>query len=151
MLTGIGYHSWKRLGDVTSSLFALGYHQQMEIDSSTPAFLIELRRTAFARAYSADKNISIFLGRPPRIHRKYCRFNLPRVDGELIGPLSSGLHQWKEGMKFDYVADTQWSALCAVLKEDILDLLHTGEGDERRHKAKLVKFVSGDYNTVADA
>lgn len=63
------YHSWRRLGDVISSLFALGYHEQ--IGNKSPPFLSNLRKAAFARAYSADKNIAVFLGRPPRLHRKY--------------------------------------------------------------------------------
>jgi hypothetical protein len=112
---------------VISSLFALGYHQQLEGNSpATPAFLAELRGAYFARAYSADKNISIFLGRPPRIHRRYCRFRLPGF----------GDHQWKMDLPFDYLVDTQWSALCAILKEEILDLFEADDNPGRAHRAR---------------
>ncbi|CAI6094517.1 unnamed protein product [Clonostachys chloroleuca] len=124
------YHTWKALGDVISSLFALGYHQQLEGNSpATPAFLAELRGAYFARAYSADKNISIFLGRPPRIHRRYCRFRLPGF----------GDHQWKMDLPFDYLVDTQWSALCAILKEEILDLFEADDNPGRAHRASLLE------------
>ncbi|KAL7914397.1 hypothetical protein GGI35DRAFT_467506 [Trichoderma velutinum] len=108
------YHSWKRLGDMTSSLFALGYHQQLEQDPTIPVFLTVLRRSAFARAYSADKNVSIFLGPPPRIHRKYCRI----------------------AHNYNYIFETQWTALCAILKEEILDLFDTEVSTDKNRRAE---------------
>src|SRR6478736_6604121 len=76
----IGYESWRRLGDLSSSLFALGYHQQLESSGPIPPFLRSLRQAAFACSYSADKNVSIFLGRPPRISRKFCHFRQLSLD-----------------------------------------------------------------------
>ncbi|KAK8150906.1 hypothetical protein G3M48_004586 [Beauveria asiatica] len=113
------YHSWKRLGDVISSIYALGLHQQSNNDhNSLPPFLLELRRLTFALAYSADKNVSIFLGRPPRIHLKYCKLILPRSD-RAVEPWRT---TWPQDMPFDYVADIRWGALCGILKEDIMEL-----------------------------
>jgi hypothetical protein len=66
------------MGDLTSSLFSLGYHEKINNSTFTiPAFIIELRRASFARIYSGDKNLAVFLGRPPRICKRYCDFNLP--------------------------------------------------------------------------
>ncbi|OAQ98783.1 hypothetical protein LLEC1_05579, partial [Akanthomyces lecanii] len=114
------YHSWKRLGDVISSIYALGLHQQTNNDhNSFPPFLLELRRLTFALTYSADKNVSLFLGRPPRIHLKYCKLILPRSDGRVIEPWKT---TWPQDMPFDYVADIRWGALCGILKEDIMEL-----------------------------
>lgn len=115
-----GYHSWKRLGDVISSIYALGLHQQTNSDhNSFPPFLLELRRLTFALTYSADKNVSLFLGRPPRIHLKYCKLILPRSDGRVVEPWRT---TWPQDMPFDYVADIRWGALCGILKEDIMEL-----------------------------
>ncbi|KAF2704996.1 hypothetical protein K504DRAFT_506464 [Pleomassaria siparia CBS 279.74] len=104
-----GYHSWRKLGDVASSLFALGYHEQLGSKFVVPEYLRVLREEAFNRAYSADKNVSIFLGRPPRINMKYC-------------PIARRHFQWNPEKGFSYTADTWWASLCAALKEDILDL-----------------------------
>lgn len=95
---------------------------------------MNLRRTAFARAYSADKNMSIFLGRPPRMLRKYCRFRLPDHLAEDIhgGDVSllSNQFDWIADGPFDYMADTRWSGLCSILKEEVLDLRDKSRGEQ---------------------
>ncbi|KAK9413679.1 hypothetical protein SUNI508_11760 [Seiridium unicorne] len=133
------YQSWRRLGDVASSLFALGYHQQMEKAPSVPDFLHNLRRSVFAQAYSADKNVSIFLGRPPRISKKFCRFNLLKHHCTEAQPNTSEPQWWNQGSIFDYMLDIQWSALCATLKEDILLLFEAEEGSERDRNAGAIQ------------
>lgn len=142
----VGYHSWRKLGDVASSLFALGYHERVDTSPPIPEFLADLRRAVFARAYSADKNVAIFLGRPPRIHRKYCRFRIPGYDAKSIqesrkSPLKPA-YEWSGDEDFDYVADTRWSALCAHLKEDILDLFREENDEQRSEKIKLIALFS---------
>ncbi|KAF2138152.1 uncharacterized protein K452DRAFT_235039 [Aplosporella prunicola CBS 121167] len=116
------YCSWRKIGDVVSSLFALGYHEKFD---GTP-FISSIRQLTFARAYSADKNISVFLGRPPRIHQKYCQV----LDRNF---------QWAQDEKFSYAVDTQWSALCAVLKEDILDLFREEDYDKKIERAGAIQ------------
>ncbi|EKG15158.1 hypothetical protein MPH_07604, partial [Macrophomina phaseolina MS6] len=118
--------SWRKLGDVTSSLFALGYHEQLDNKTPAPRFLQDLRQAAFARAYSADKNVALFLGRPPRILRKYSRV-LPRHVS------------WDPEESYSLMADTRWSSLCAILKEDILDLSREENYDERIRKAREIQ------------
>ncbi|KAF7537182.1 hypothetical protein G7Z17_g12902 [Cylindrodendrum hubeiense] len=72
------YHSWRRMGDLASSLFALGYHEKIDTATSNiPPFVAELRKAAFARIYTGDKSLAVFLGRPPRIAKAYCTFQLP--------------------------------------------------------------------------
>lgn len=105
----IGYHSWRKLGDVVSSLFALGYHEQLGHPAVTPPFLRELRFVAHSRTYSADKNCSIFLGRPPRMLKRYC-------------PTAGLPEAWEPDERFSYRADTRVHGICALLKEDVLDL-----------------------------
>lgn len=116
-----GYHSWRKLGDVVSSLFALGYHEQLGHPSTTPPFLRELRFVAYSRTYSADKNCSIFLGRPPRMLKRYC-------------PTADLPEMWEPGERFSYRADTRVHGICASLKEDVLDL-QRDDHDTRMQKA----------------
>ncbi|KAL4962740.1 uncharacterized protein BDV14DRAFT_202560 [Aspergillus stella-maris] len=76
------YHSWRKLGDVIASIYALGYHenldQQRQGQQQFPApFLTELRKAVFARVYSGDKNVAIFVGRPPRMNKGFCHFQIP--------------------------------------------------------------------------
>ncbi|EME78214.1 uncharacterized protein MYCFIDRAFT_145138 [Pseudocercospora fijiensis CIRAD86] len=134
------YNSWRRLGDVASSLFALGYHEQADLDPECPPFLQNLRRAAFARAYSADKNVSIFLGRPPRISQKYCQ--IERVIADLsvtaIGTVSTqqSVATLSLGQPFDYILETWWTASCATLKEQVLDLTKNFDSETKANKAQ---------------
>ncbi|KAF2655684.1 hypothetical protein K491DRAFT_410576 [Lophiostoma macrostomum CBS 122681] len=137
------YHSWRKLGDVISSLFALGYHENVGNETTTPSFLRNLRRAAFARAYSADKNVSIFLGRPPRLLQKYCHFELPGYGPDHARVIrSSNSHRqfnWAPDEDFNYGIDTRWSALCAVLKEEALDLFRMPNYTERAESAQRIQ------------
>ncbi|KAJ6186616.1 hypothetical protein N7519_007917 [Penicillium mononematosum] len=133
------YLSWRKLGDVAASLYALGYHQQQtESFRTAPHFLRELRQTAFCRTYSADKNVSIFLGRPPRILRKFCHFDLP---GTLIQPAQRASRRpavWDLTEGLSFMTDSKWAALCGILKEDILDLFAEESYEERARRGKLI-------------
>ncbi|KAF4951624.1 hypothetical protein FSARC_12867 [Fusarium sarcochroum] len=77
------YHCWRRMGDLSSSLFALGFHESIDKHASAiPGFIAELRKSAFARTYTADKSLAVFLGRPPRIIKAYCDFQLPSLSAD---------------------------------------------------------------------
>ncbi|KAJ5496528.1 hypothetical protein N7463_008515 [Penicillium fimorum] len=132
------YHSWRRMGDVASSLFALGYHERIDEGvHNIPTFLAELRRACFARIYAADKSLAIFLGRPPRIVKDYCFLQLPAYPGittdeyaassdnvtqsirsETHWGISNGNNDFPQPI--NYTADTRCSALFASLKEEVL-------------------------------
>src|SRR6266550_8373557 len=73
----LDYRTWQRLGDLTTILFTLGYHQLLESDDNAPFFLTELRRRVMVSAYCIDKELAIFLGRPPRICWQYCDLTPP--------------------------------------------------------------------------
>ena len=88
---------------------------------------MELRKTLFARAYSADKNVSIFLGRPSRMSKRFCYFQIPLCPttserSPLTGD-QQAIHVWKPDACMSYEAEACWSALCASVKEEILELL----------------------------
>ncbi|KAF3386409.1 hypothetical protein F1880_001006 [Penicillium rolfsii] len=131
------YHTWRKLGDVISSTFALGYHENLETKPGIPSFLMELRKTAFARIYSADKNIAIFLGRPPRMNKRFCHFQIPS-DGTITRSLG-GRFTWNPDAKTGYRADTCWSALCAFLKEEVWELLQDKQNVECVRRASMIQ------------
>ena len=134
-----GLGSWRKLGDVIASLFALGYHENIHAKSDAPPFLIELRKTAFARAYSGDKNVAIFLGRPPRMSKRFAYFQIPSggtnlEDNESSADGETATFEWEPTSVMNYRTGTRWSALCAFITEDILELLHSGH---RSDSAKI--------------
>jgi Fungal specific transcription factor domain len=76
------YHTWRRLGNLISACVAKGLHGEIEVSADVPFWMSELRKRLFASTYIFDKTISNFLGRPPRLPRKYCTMQLP-LDLEL--------------------------------------------------------------------
>ncbi|KAI9926297.1 hypothetical protein MW887_004061 [Aspergillus wentii] len=120
------YHSWRRLGDGIASIYALGYHENVESKPDTPPFLKTLRQAVAARLYSADKNVAIFLGRPPRMSKRFYHFELS---------------DWKFGRdaKPSYIAETYWSASCALLKEDIMEISRDGKSNANIQKANIIQ------------
>jgi len=142
-VTLLDLSSWRSLGDVVASMFALGYHENIQNKPDVPAFLVELRRTAFGRVYSADKNVAIFLGRPPRMSKRFCYFQIPSsqtiAENQMLGPPGqSGASPWSTDAKMDYISETRWSALCASLKEEILELFFCEDRSIHASKARLV-------------
>ncbi|KAF6799388.1 hypothetical protein CMUS01_15663 [Colletotrichum musicola] len=71
------YNLWRSMGDVISSTFALGYHENMDARPDTPQYFVQLRKTAFARIYLADKNLALFLGWLLRMSKRFCHFHVP--------------------------------------------------------------------------
>ena len=141
-LSLLGLHSWRSLGDVIASIFALGYHENIQTKPNVPAFLVELRRTAFARVYSADKNVAIFLGRPPRMTKRFSYFQIPSSRGNLETDRSldnqHGVQDWDVNAKISYRAEARWSAVCAFTKEEILELLFSEDRSNHARKARSV-------------
>ncbi|KAJ5287972.1 hypothetical protein N7478_003658 [Penicillium angulare] len=140
------YHSWRKLGDVISSTFAMGYHENLEAKPGIPRFLMELRKSAFARIYSADKNIAIFLGRPPRMNKRFCHFQIPscqtnsQPDSDIILNNHLNQHVWHPDSKPGYRADSRWSALCAFLKEEVWELLQDKQDKKCVEKASKIQL-----------
>jgi hypothetical protein len=149
------------MGDVGSTLFALGYHEKID-SSDIPLFVAELRRSCFARIYAADKSLAIFLGRPPRIMKEFCYFQLPTKmmsvwnDSDIIkeGSSSSPLsYQVINGQELDfeehndeqvlnYTSDTFCSAVFASIKEEVLRLFR------KRHafcETGIIKLVGTPF------
>jgi hypothetical protein len=126
------------MGDVASSLFALGYHEKIEEDSSdVPLFVAELRRSCFARVFAADKSLAVFLGRPPRVTKEFCYFQVPlmmasawndadtTIKKDNNSPLAYRVMSGREPNEehaLNYTSDTVCAAVFALLKEEVLQL-----------------------------
>jgi hypothetical protein len=113
-------------------LFALGYHQDAENPKPLPAFLRTIRQAAFGTSYSADKNVAIFLGRPPRILKKFCHLEQAYFSAS-----------WPEDSPLNFYTDTRWSAQCAVLKEDIMvELFGRERNQDRVDRASRIESLA---------
>ena len=55
----------------------MGLHMEIKVSTDVPFWLSEIRKRSFAGIYSLDKSICTFVGRPPRLPRKYCYMQLP--------------------------------------------------------------------------
>ncbi|KAF7596861.1 hypothetical protein BBP40_011906 [Aspergillus hancockii] len=142
------YQSWRRLGDAITSTFAMGYHENIENKPEIPPFLIELRKLASARLYSADKNIAIFLGRPPRMSKRFCHFQLVAswtgFDGATPQHITDGLGG-VEDAKAGYQTETRWSALCASLKEEIMEMFCDNRRETFVERASVIQKKAESY------
>ncbi|KXJ90364.1 hypothetical protein Micbo1qcDRAFT_226266 [Microdochium bolleyi] len=150
------YDAWRRLGDCIASLYALGYHQKIETRlPEVPFFLAEFRRSAFAHIYSADKNVAIFLGRPPRISRRFCHFQSPLffeanendapsvatapAEGDDDIEAIRTWFSWDPNTPIIYRSECRWAAMCAALKEEILELLNDRRAPDCLQRARAVQ------------
>ena len=136
MSNTVGYRSWRKLGDVISSVYALGYHQKMEVDARSPQYIVELRRTVFCSLFSADKNVAIFLGRPPRMSQHFCVFQTPLHDNE-----GDEIHIWRPNTPVCYRSEMRWAALCAFRKELIVELLSQKKNGDSAQKARYASRI----------
>ncbi|KAJ5087375.1 hypothetical protein N7456_010991 [Penicillium angulare] len=130
------YKSWRKMGDVISSIFAMGYHDNLDAKPDTPFFLVQLRKTLFARIFSADKNIAIFLGRPPRLTKRFSNFQLP---SSFSGP-QQNIYLWNPDASASYTSETRWSALCASLKEEILELARDKDNEKISQRISSIQL-----------
>lgn len=143
----LGFDSWKRLGDTISSIYALGYHEHTRADNNCPKFLRHIREAVFAFTYSADKNVSIFLGRPPRMQRRYCNFDfLDRSDIQQVSDANSELIiqylGWNADCAFDYAIEAWWSVTCALQKEEVLQIYREKDQAAKNHQVRSVEARS---------
>ncbi|RTE81715.1 hypothetical protein BHE90_003743 [Fusarium euwallaceae] len=144
---------YRRLGDVMASVFALGYHENLDAKSDTPLFLIQLRKAAFARIYSADKNGSLFLGRPPRLSKRFSCFQLPDsrlpLDCTVATLEPIGTREWDPDSVMNYRAETRWSALCAFVKEEVMELMFDSSRSDCRQKIEaLQEMADAQWNAL---
>jgi hypothetical protein len=126
------FRAWRIMGDLATSLVALGYHEKIDQQlSTTPQFVIELRKAIFARMYWADKALSVFMGRPPRILLAFCNFQVPNFRLESQAPYAELI---------DFVADTRCTAKFAVLKEQSLEVFRMRNPSDQMERADMIRY-----------
>lgn len=144
------YAVWRKLGDISTAVFARGLHEDTE--TAEQAFwLKEVRRRALAQAYGMDKMLSTFVGRPPRISKRYCNVRIPldleymelALEGEALAELRSSLDAagWKTRetwIKDKRPASVRIYALGALIREETLELCLGPSPDRVREKAQNV-------------
>ncbi|KAF7155810.1 hypothetical protein CNMCM5623_008690 [Aspergillus felis] len=143
------YRTWQKLGDLTTIVFALGLHQAGD-DRNVPFFLSELRKRIMIGAYGMDKDLALFLGRPPRICKQYCNFQSP-LDltwEELIAPpsvrqaalLKLDAKGWNTEGTLGSGARGRTIHLACLIREDILELsIGQGGDDVEEHAERVFK------------
>ncbi|GIK05322.1 hypothetical protein Aspvir_009429 [Aspergillus viridinutans] len=143
------YRTWQKLGDLTTIIFALGLHQAGD-DRNIPFFLSELRKRIMIGAYGMDKDLALFLGRPPRICRQYCNIQTP-LDltwEELIAPpsvrqtalLKPDAQGWNTEGKLGSGARGRTIHLACLIREDILELsIGQGRDNVEEHAERVLK------------
>ncbi|KAJ5648871.1 uncharacterized protein N7484_002594 [Penicillium longicatenatum] len=70
------YRAWRALGDLSTIIFTLGLNQPPS-DENAPFWLVETRKRVMGSAFSSDKQMATFLGRPPRISWRFCDITPP--------------------------------------------------------------------------
>lgn len=128
----IGPHSWNRLGELSTDIFALGIHRDSKSSNELPEYLLESRRRLFAAAFQLDKTIATFLGRPPRIPLRYADSRLPldlpdnafASDNETSRYLASQLDEngWHLERPFQRTSWIRTRYILSQFRDEILEL-----------------------------
>lgn len=122
--------SYGRVGELITAMIASGYHQSCENDR-TPLFLSEMRKRFFINTLGLECALATFLGRPPRLHYKYCRISMPldlpddiwlQPQSEIDRAIARLQNGWNPDGKIYRTTWTKISADVAARRQDILDL-----------------------------
>ncbi|GFF98018.1 chromatin structure-remodeling complex protein RSC30 [Aspergillus udagawae] len=141
------YRTWQKLGDLTTIVFALGLHQAGD-ERNIPFFLSELRKRIMIGAYGIDKDVALFLGRPPRICKQYCNIQSPldlTWEEVIAAPsvrqaalLKLDAQGWNTEGKLGSGARGRTIYLACLIREDILELSIGQGGDNVEEHAERV-------------
>jgi hypothetical protein len=110
----------------------MGLHQPLPPEGGTPIFLAEARKIFIATVYVADKEVCTFLGRPPRISRRYCACQLPldlsedevQLEGDELQRSLSKLDEkgWNRHPSVRRTGYIRIRMLTSFIREDILEI-----------------------------
>ncbi|KAJ1334936.1 chromatin structure-remodeling complex subunit RSC3/30 [Microdochium nivale] len=128
------FEAYQASGTILNALIAMGLHEPEAPGSErhVPFFLAELRKRTFASSFAQEVGLATFLGRPPRLSYRYCRFKpasgltneeilLPtRERTELLTRLDAHGFR-KDGVMNEQAFRKIWWTL-TPRREDILDL-----------------------------
>lgn len=137
---------WRKVGDMSTIVFAGGYHQE-DKSMDIPFWLREVRRRTLGSAYALDKSLCMFLGRPPRIARRYCKIEIPldlqdnelTLEREALQQVLANLAPdgWSKRSR-ESVGSENWTRpfiINALLREELLEMCLGPPQDDLRDKA----------------
>ena len=111
---------------------ALGMHREEAVIGAAPLLVSEIRKRIYACAFSADKAIATFTGRPPRLSRRYssCQLPLDLNDEQLMtsaDELSANLQRldaegWNHGGVANRVTHIRGFMVASLIRDEILEL-----------------------------
>ncbi|EED16901.1 conserved hypothetical protein [Talaromyces stipitatus ATCC 10500] len=133
------YRTWRKLGDLSTIVFALGLHRPKP-DPSVPLFLLEIRKRAMSAGFALDKQLATLLGRPPRIAWGYCDIQYPLdLSYETICQISEGKddlsrHIGADGWNLDDTVTSgtrgRVNIMLAIIREKVLALSLSPHSDD---------------------
>ncbi|OJI85332.1 hypothetical protein ASPTUDRAFT_54974 [Aspergillus tubingensis CBS 134.48] len=145
------YQAWRRLRELSATIYAAGLHQESPMGNNCPLFLRQWRRSCFAAAFSADKNQATFVGRPPSINYRYSTLT-PPLDisertivhgGDELNAAISRLDSfgWSAKDEVDRASVLRLRFILAVFRERALEIaLGTGEhSDAVQNSDEIIK------------
>jgi hypothetical protein len=142
------YLVWRKVGDLATAIFAQGLHQEGKGASNLPFWLNESRRRALGTAYSVDKLLCTFVGRPPRISQRYCTIvppldlefeELTYLGADLDRALSNiGDDGWNRDTNRRMSVYQRCFVRVAILREQVLELSLGPVQENMMEKARYV-------------
>ncbi|KAJ5767053.1 uncharacterized protein N7511_004669 [Penicillium nucicola] len=172
------YRVWQKLGDLSTTVYALCLHQSGGyLEERFPFFLVEIRKRVMVCAYAIDKELATSLGRPPRICSRYCAIPLPLdISYEtMVLPRCEAKkalqnlneNGWNTEGKLTVGVRLRVIKLISLLRESILelslgpitqDILARAEFESRRTQQELPSFLrwcpeeatAGAYRSAKD-
>lgn len=129
----LGFKAWRRLNHASSALFADGLHETVKEKEYLPFFLTQLRQQIFARIYGSDISFAVFLGRPPRVSKRFCYTSMPLdIEENIYSLVGESLDQelahldrngWNTLGQIRKSAVIRWSMITSMIREDALETL----------------------------
>jgi hypothetical protein len=129
----LGYQAWRRLSDLVSTIYAAGLHLENDGAENFPFFLRQWRRRCFVAAFSMDKLIASFVGRPPLINGRFCTLTAPLdlsdevlvAGGDVLDKAISELDSagWNRDGKLHAVTPTRLRYQLATIREETLEVV----------------------------
>jgi chromatin structure-remodeling complex subunit RSC3/30 len=126
------YSVWRKVGDMSTAIFAQGLHQEGNYTPNLPFWLIQMRRHALGTAYSVDKLLCTFVGRPPRISKRYCTIVPPldlefyelEYEGDDLDKAISNIDDdgWNRSQRSRKSLYQRCFVLSALIREEVLEL-----------------------------
>ncbi|CRG89170.1 Pre-mRNA-splicing helicase BRR2 [Talaromyces islandicus] len=127
------FKAWRRLNHASSALFADGLHETVKEKEYLPFFLTQLRQQIFARIYGSDISFAVFLGRPPRVSKRFCYTSMPLdVEEDTYSLVGEALcrelghldrNGWNTLGEIRKSAVVRWSMITSMIREDALETL----------------------------